>query len=226
MSNSATQHIGKLGGRKQRQANQAQCEADAALVKRLLAGDQSAFTALVDTHHTKLLRLARTFVQDGATAEEVVQDTWMGVLKGLHSFEGRSTLKTWIFRILTNRAQTRAKREGRSIAFSALVGPDEEPAVDPARFAKNGRWADPPKAWVSHTPEKQALLGEARAVIEEAIKELPPNQRAVVTLRDIEGLSPEDVCSTLEISESNHRVLLHRGRSKLRTALERRLNAS
>lgn len=198
---------------------------DLALVDRLLAGDESAFTALVDLYHGRLIRLALVFVSDRAAAEEVVQETWLGVLGGLRNFEGRSALKTWIFRILTNRAKTRGVRDARFVSFSSLADPDAEgePAVDPDRFTASGTWRQPPRPWTENTPERLLLRREAMAVLEEAIAGLPPNQRAVVTLRDVDGLDSGEVCDLLEISESNQRVLLHRGRTKLRRALARYL---
>ncbi len=194
------------------------------LLAGLRAGEESAFRILVERYHGALLRLARTFVSDHAVAEEVVQETWLGVINGLSSFEGRSSLKTWIFRILTNRAQTRGKREARSRPFSSLRDFDpteQEPAVDPSRFTPRGMWADPPQSWAKDTPEELLLRGEAVVVVNRALTELPANQRAVVTLRDVEGLDAEEVCNILEISETNQRVLLHRGRSRLRRMLER-----
>ncbi len=211
----------EVGGRsKTRQ--QAPSE-DLDLVERLLAGDEQAFAALVRRYQGPLLRLALVFVANRETAEEVVQETWLGVLNGLPTFEGRSALKTWIFRILINRARTRGSREARSIPFSSLKEPESEegPAVDPARFGPDGMWADPPRPWKEQSPEGLLLRGEAIAALQKAITELPPNLRAVVTLRDIEGLSSGDTCNALDISETNQRVLLHRARAKLRTALEK-----
>ncbi len=189
----------------------------------MLAGDEQAFTALVRRYQGHLLRLALVFVANRETAEEVVQETWLGVLNGLPTFEGRSALKTWIFRILINRARTRGSREARSLPLASLNQPESEgePAVDPARFGPDGMWADPPRPWREETPESLLLRGEAIASLQKAITELPPNLRAVVTLRDIEGLSSEDTCNALEISETNQRVLLHRARAKLRAALEK-----
>jgi RNA polymerase sigma-70 factor (ECF subfamily) len=184
--------------------------------------------SLVDQYHTSLVRLAMMYVPDRAVAEEAAQETWLGVLRGLDQFEGRSSLKTWIFRILTNRAKTRGQREARSIPYSDLWNPDEEPddpAVAPERFhpADHPRW---PHHWTTspgdwnQIPEERLLSQETRAVIQTAIEALPPAQREVITLRDIEGWSSEEVCSALEISETNQRVLLHRARSKVRCALE------
>lgn len=194
-----------------------------ALVKRLLAGDEAAFTQVVERYHGPLIRFAQLFVADRAVAEEVVQDTWLAVLNGLPSFEGRSALKSWIFGILSNRAKTRGIREKRTIAFSDLSVPGNEdrPAVDPDRFTSAGGWLTPPGRWDEDTPEKLLLRQEAFAVAEKAISELPANQRAVVTLRDVEGLDAIEVCNILEVSETNQRVLLHRARSKVRAALER-----
>lgn len=195
---------------------------DLALVQRLVAGDEAAFTSLVNRYHARLLRLAMTFVSDRTAAEEVVQDTWIGVINGLPKFEGRSALKTWIFRILTNRSKTRGVRDARSVPFSSLGKPDgeDEPAVDPARFQTDGMWANPPRRWDDDTPEKLLMRQEVLRRLEEEIAQLAPNQRAVVTLRDIEGLDSDEVCNILEISETNQRVLLHRARSKIRRALE------
>jgi len=198
---------------------------DRAVIEKLLAGDEAAFGSLVERYHGQLLRLALVFVSDRMAAEEVVQETWLGVLNGLKSFEGRSALKTWIFRILTNRAKTRGVRERRSIPFSALGDPDldHEPAVDPDRFTPQGMWADPPHRLDEDSPESLLLRKETMAAIAQAIAELPANQRAVLTMRDIEGLDADEVCNILEISETNQRVLLHRARSRLRLTLERDL---
>lgn len=195
---------------------------DRALLQQLLDGDEAAFTRLVDHFQGRLLRLALLFVSSRAIAEEVVQETWVGVLNGLGTFEGRSSLRTWIFRILTNRAKTRAVREGRSVPFSSLGDPEvhREPAVNPGRFQPDGAWAARPRRWDGETPEKLVMQKEALARLERALGELPPNQRAVVTLRDIDGLDSDEVCNVLEISETNQRVLLHRARSKLRSVLE------
>lgn len=191
------------------------------LVARLRAGEESALPELVRRYYGALMGLALVLVPTRAIAEEVVQDTWTCVVEGLDSFEGRSSLKTWICRILTNRAKTRLIREGRSIPFSALRGSDsDEPAVDPARFFPDGRWADPPRGWSDETPEKLLMQKEAMGCLERALQELPASQRAVVTLRDVEGFDSDEVCNVLNIRETNQRVLLHRARSKLRRALE------
>ena len=195
---------------------------DLALVKRMLAGDEAAFTHVVGRYHGSLIRVAMAFVASRDVAEEVVQETWLAVLSGLPAFEGRSTLKSWIFSILTNRAKTRGVRDKRTVAFSELSNPgSDEPAVDPQRFTSTGAWSAPPSRWDRDTPEQLLLRQEARGVMEKSIAELPPSQRAVVTLRDIEGLDAAEVCNILELSETNQRVLLHRGRSKVRAAFER-----
>jgi RNA polymerase sigma-70 factor (ECF subfamily) len=191
------------------------------LVARLRASDESAFNELVRRDHGALLRLALVFLPNRALAEEAVQDTWAAVVDGLSSFEGRSSLKTWILRILANRAKTRLTRESRSVPFSALKDSDlDEPVVDPSRFSSNGRWAAPPQRYDDDGPEKQLMHKEAIRCLERAMQELPPNQRAVVTLRDVEGLDSDEVCNILGVRETNQRVLLHRARSKLRRALE------
>jgi RNA polymerase sigma-70 factor, ECF subfamily len=194
------------------------------LVDGLRAGDESAFTRLVQEYGPSMLRVARMFVSSRAVAEEVVQEAWLGVLNGIGRFEGRSSLKTWIFRILTNTAKTRAVREGRSIPFSALGGDDEEGAIDPDRFLGDdtrfpGHWAAPPQRWEAQ-PERNLLASEVLEVIEREIAKLPPNQAIVVTMRDVEGFDADEVRNALEISETNQRVLLHRARTRLRRALE------
>jgi RNA polymerase sigma-70 factor (ECF subfamily) len=200
---------------------------DLRLIELLRSGNEAAFVLLVEQYNSSLLRLAKAFIPVSAVAEEIVQETWMGVLSGLKRFEGRSSLKTWIFRILTNCAKTRAQREGRSVPFSSLPEFDSnanEPAVDPDRFRPAdqqwaGQWVSFPRSW-DEIPEERILSGETRACIEGAIEALPPNQREVITLRDIEGWTAEETCSFLGVSEANQRVLLHRARSKVRRALE------
>ncbi len=195
------------------------------LVDALRAGDESAFTRLVEEYGPAMLRVARMFVSSRAVAEEVVQEAWVGVLNGIGRFEGRSSLKTWIFRILTNTAKTRAVREGRSVPFSSLAGEDEEGgAVDADRFLGGdtrfpGHWAAPPQRWEA-APEGRLLAAETLEVLEREIAKLPANQAVVVTMRDVEGFDADDVCNALDISETNQRVLLHRARTKLRRALE------
>ncbi len=194
---------------------------DTGLVRRLRAGDRTAFPGLVRRHGGALLRFARVFVRDEAVAEEVVQDTWMAVLEGLDEFEGRASFKTWLYRILANRARTRAVREGRSVPFSALERPEDgESAVDPERFDAAGMWRDPPVAWTDETPEHLALAAESRAVMEAAVAALPPVQRAVLVLRDEDGLETEEICNLLGLTVTNQRVLLHRARTRVRQALE------
>jgi RNA polymerase sigma-70 factor (ECF subfamily) len=194
---------------------------DAALVDRLRAGDEAAFAELVHDYQPSLLRFARVFTSNPTIAEDVVAETWLGVLKGIDRFEGRSSLKTWIFRILANTAKARAQREARSVPFSALEDAEGsfEPVVDRARFAGAGHWAVPPRAW----PEERLLGAESRAVVARAIAALPPTQRAVISLRDVEGWSADEVRNALELSETNQRVLLHRARAKVRAALEQYL---
>jgi RNA polymerase sigma-70 factor (ECF subfamily) len=195
---------------------------DHALVTALREGDEQTFASLVDGWSGWMLRLAREHVPTSSVAEEVVQETWLAVLNGIDRFEERSSLKTWIFRILTNRAKTRGARDGRVVPFSALAGSeDDEPSVDPDRFfgpdsATPGAWAAPPRAW----PEDVLLGREALDIIRMAIEELPEAQREVIRLRDVEGWSPMEVADALEISDGNQRVLLHRARSKVRAALE------
>lgn len=189
-----------------------------ALIAALKRGDEAAFRQLVATQQKSMLAFARTFLRDPAAAEEAVQDTWLALISGIAKFEGRSSLKSWTFAVLANIARTKAKRNGRMVSFTDMGYND--PAVDPDRFSGDGSWLSPPGQWSEINPERivggRQLLAHALAVLET----LPPNQRAVVTLRDIEGLTPEETCSILEVTEANHRILLHRGRSRIRAALE------
>jgi RNA polymerase sigma-70 factor, ECF subfamily len=195
---------------------------EAELVAKLRDGDEQAFTALVDRYHAPMRRLARTFVPTDAAADEVVQDTWLVVLDGIANFEQRSSFKTWLFRILVNRARTKGVREARSVPASALAADDDgdTPAVDPARFGERGRWSAPPQRWDGDTPENQVLRQELATALEHAIRALPERQRTVVVLRDVLGWTSEEVCNVLELEETNQRVLLHRARSRLRAMLE------
>lgn len=197
------------------------------LLAALRAGDESAFAALVDQYHAAMVRLASSYVGSQAVAEEVAQETWARALRSLDQFEGRSSLKTWLFRILTNTALTTAKREGRSIPFSDFA-PDaeDEPAVEPERFygpdhASHGWWAVHPTPWQAEALEDTVVRRELLARIQQAISGLPANQRAVITLHDVEGWETKDICNILGITETNERVLLHRARAKVRRALER-----
>ena len=203
--------------------------ADAPLVDALKRRDEAAFVQIVRQYHGQLLRLAMVYARSRAVAEEIVQDAWLGVVQGIDTFEGRSSFKTWLFRILVNRARTRAQREGRTIPFSSVWDASREPnepAVDPDRFLPATdrdwpfHWAVPPKAWGS-SPEAEVLARESLELVEHAIAELTPAQREVITLRDVEGWESEEVCNVLGISETNQRVLLHRARSRVRAALER-----
>jgi RNA polymerase sigma-70 factor (ECF subfamily) len=198
------------------------------LVARLRARDADAFMELVERYGPSMLRVALLFVATRAVAEEVVQETWLAVLAGIDRFEGRSSLKTWIFRILTNRAKTRGVREARSIPFSSLAPAElgsDEPSVDPDRFLpadhprRPGHWAAAPQSWAG-LPEDRLLAAETLEVISDAIDRLPPVQRAVISLRDVEGWGSEEVREALDLSEGNQRVLLHRARSKVRAVLE------
>src|SRR5713226_3083646 len=201
---------------------------DAALVERLRNRDEASFLELVHRHHGALVRLAQSFVNSTAIAEEVAQDTWVAVLQGVGRFEGRSSLKTWIFQILINRAKTRGVREARSVPFSTLSGLNSKggySSVDPTRFLSSddsehaGGWASQPQQW-DMTPEQLLLSQECRIFIEQAIASLPELQKEVITLRDVQGWDNEQICALLGISEANCRVLLHRARSRMRQALE------
>jgi RNA polymerase sigma-70 factor, ECF subfamily len=196
---------------------------DEQLLLALRRRDEQAFAALVDRYHARLVRLARLFVANEAVAEEVVQETWIGVLQGIDRFEGRSSFRTWLFRILTNQAKRRGQREARSIPFAAFSQADVddgEPAVAPERFLPAGdewagHWVSYPQNW-RELPEEEFLSQETRALVQQAIAALPMNQRMVITLRDVEGFPSAEVCSALAISETHQRVLLHRVRSKVR----------
>ena len=199
---------------------------DEQLVAALCRGDEAAFTELVDRHSPAMIRVAQTYVPSRAVAEEVVQETWIAVINGIDSFEGRSSLKTWIFRILTNIAMRGGAREKRSVPFAALAAAEDTggPSVDPDRFLPAdhelfpGHWAVMPARWP--TPEEGLLAGETRKVILAAIEALPKAQATVISLRDIEGWSSEEVCEALEITAGNQRILLHRARTKVRAAIE------
>jgi RNA polymerase sigma-70 factor, ECF subfamily len=181
---------------------------ESTLVAALRRGDERAFVDLVDAYTPGMRRFALGFVRTAAVADEVVQEAWVGVLRGIDRFEGRSSLKTWIYRIVANVARTRGVREARSVPFA------DEPHVDDARFAPDGHWIAPPEPW------QNVLEAELRGVVDAAIAALPEQQRLVIQLRDVEGWSSEEVCNVLELSETNQRVLLHRARSRVRTAVE------
>lgn len=197
---------------------------ESALVSALREGDEDAFIALVETHHPAMVRLAQHYVSSRAVAEEVVQDSWIGVLKGLPGFEGRSSLRSWIFQIVINQAKTRGQREARSVPTRSLAEDEDGPSVDPDRFfpdghpTQGGRWLHPVSNW--RVPHLEARASELREVIDREISLLPEKQAAVVRLRDGFGFSSAEVCDTLMISEANQRVLLHRARSRLRQRLE------
>lgn len=202
---------------------------EARLLAALRAGDEEAFAELVDRHHSALVRLARNYVPTQALAEEVAQDTWLAVIQGLDRFEGRSSLKTWIFRILVFRAQSRGVRERRTTPLSGLQDDGNEgPALPPERFQGSdalwaGHWAAPPRRWDGDS-EGRLLAAETRTRLREAIARLPPAQRDVIVLRDINGLNAAEVCEILGVTEGNQRVLLHRARSKVRSVLEQYLD--
>lgn len=197
------------------------------LLAALRRGDETAFSRVVTIHQGPLLRVARMYVGSQAVAEDVVQETWLGVLKGLDNFQGRCSLKTWIFQILINRARTRGEREGRMIPFSAMFDPKSdpgEPAIDPGQFNEGdpqwpGGWVTQPRNWGAN-PEQSLLSQELKACTQAAIESLPPSQREVITLRDVQGWTSEEVCNVLAVSETNQRVLLQRARSRVRQALD------
>jgi len=203
---------------------------DEQTVAALRAGDERAFRDLFARNYPMMKRVARTYVASEAVAEEIVQETWMAIVTGIDRFEGRSALGTWIFSILTNQARTHSARERRALPFSSVAPSDAEaPAVDPDRFqtgddAWPGHWATPPRPW--QKPERRLLSLEARDRLKAALAELPERQRVIVGLRDVDGHSAEEVCDLLGLSQENQRVLLHRGRSRLRAVLEEYLDAA
>jgi RNA polymerase sigma-70 factor, ECF subfamily len=190
-------------------------DSDADLVERARSGDEDAFAGLVGRYQNRLLRLAESLLPSRAVAEEVVQDTWLGVVRGIERFQGQSTFKTWLFRILVNRARTAGAREPR---FEPL-GRDSEAAVPAARFDRSGSWAVPPEAW-AEAAEDRVAAGQLAALIRGFLEQLPVSQRQVVLLRDVEGLPSQHVCQVLGIKDGHQRVLLHRGRARVRRLLD------
>jgi len=192
---------------------------DGELVARLRNGDEAAFVELIDRYNGSLLRFARTMVPNDAVAEEAVQDTWLGVVRGVAGFEGRSSLKTWLFRIVANRARTAGVRERK--AGTPLGFDSSTPSVAAGRFDEGGAWSDPPGAWATEVEQVDDRMEaeRLRPVVGGYLDDLPEGQRQVVTLRDVEGLAPDTVCELLGITDANQRVLLHRGRTRLRSAL-------
>jgi RNA polymerase sigma-70 factor (ECF subfamily) len=196
---------------------------EAVLVKALTAREPAALAFLIDTYHSSLVRVADQYVPSRSIAEEVVQDTWLAVIEGIDRFEQRATVKTWLYRILLNIARSRGTKERRSIPFALNSSLEPEPAVDPHRFRRysrrgRGQWKQPPEPWSD--PEEHILATEAHAVIRQAVGQLPPDQREVLTMRDVLGWTATETCDALSITDTNQRVLLHRARAKLRTALE------
>jgi len=195
------------------------------LIALLRKGDEEAFMSLVDRLQPMMLRVARMYVSSQAVAEEVVQEAWLGVLQGIDRFEGRSSLRTWILRIVSNIAKTKGQREGRSVPFTSLGGDDlDSPTLDPDRFLGSGdewsgHWSTIPADWRG-LPEDRLTSSETLGVVRKAIDSLPPMQAEVIRLRDVQGWSSEEVRNALDLSETNQRVLLHRARAKVRRALE------
>ncbi len=205
-------------------ATAATIETDEQLLLRIRAGDEAAFLVLVERYQSAFRRIAGSLAPSAAVADEIVQEGWSAILQGLQSFEGRSSVKTWLFRILINRARTRSERERRSVPFSALEPAEGAPELDGSAFTTDGHWASRVRSgWDEDTPETQLLRAETMRLLEMALSALPAQQRTVVTLRDIEGLDSAEVCNVLGISETNQRVLLHRGRVRLRGALAEHL---
>lgn len=204
----------------------AQENRDSALLARLMQGDEGAFAELVTRHHSALIRMAMGHVADREVAEEVVQDTWMAVIEGLDRFEGRSSLRTWIFGIMIHKAKDRGVREKRHVNFSSFESVDDEgeEAVDPSRFHQSGEWAGhwafPPQPWDDQTPEKLLVSQQAVNALNKAIEALPKTLKDVLILRDVEGVDAKEVCEILKISETNLYVRLHRARERVRQAVE------
>ncbi|HSE80275.1 MAG TPA: sigma-70 family RNA polymerase sigma factor [Gaiellaceae bacterium] len=201
---------------------------DLKLIELLRAGDEDAFMSLVDRLQPMMLRIARMYVASQAVAEEVVQEAWLGVLQGIDRFEGRSTLRTWILRIVTNIAKTRGARESRSVPFASLAGDDlDAPTFDPDRFLGTGEewaghWSTFPSDWRG-APEERLVSSETLGAVADAIAALPPMQAEVIRLRDVLGWTSEEVRNALDLTETNQRVLLHRARAKVRRAIEREM---
>lgn len=193
-------------------------------IAKLRSGDERAFMELVERHHAGLLRMAQIFVSDRALAEEIVQETWLAVIHGIDAFEGRASIKTWIFAIMTNQAKRHASKARRTINLSALDRLDAEDLydVDASRFAGNGHWLEPPLRWRIN-PEERLQRAQLLDVIKGCIESLPEKQRIVVTMRDVQGFTTQDVTSVLGISEGNQRLLLHRARAAIRLAIETHL---
>ena len=189
---------------------------DDELIPKLLAQDETAYAQVVSAYHGLMVHFARAIVGE-AIADEVAQEAWVAVLRALPKFQRRSSLKTWILRIVSNTAKSRLRHESRSVSLDDNF---DEPIVDPSRFKPNAHWASPPAMWHGETPDALLESSELREVIDKALDKLPPMQRATVTLRDMQGLDMETICKILEISESNGRVLLHRGRSSIQMAIE------
>ena len=202
---------------------------DQRIIIGLRAGDETVFAEMVDRYHGSLVRVAMRYTASRAVAEEVVQDTWIGVIEGIDRFEGRSTVKTWLYRILIYRARARGERERRTTPMSALAYDDSAPSVPTERFRGSdalwaGHWATPPQRWDGDA-EERLLAGEARGIIDAVIAELPPAQREVIVMRDLSHFTAAEVCDVLDLSEANQRVLLHRARSRVRAALEEYIDA-
>ena len=189
---------------------------DDELIPRLLAKDEAAYNQVVTAYHGLMVHFAKAIVGE-AIADEVAQETWVAVLRALPKFQRRSSLKTWILRIVSNTAKSRLRHESRSVSMDDKL---DQPIVDPSRFKPNSHWSNPPKMWHADTPDELLASTELRTCIDQALKDLPPMQRAAIALRDMQGLNMETICNILEISESNGRVLLHRGRSSVQAAIE------
>lgn len=194
-----------------------QLPADTELIPRLLAGDEAAYTQVVSAYHGLMIHIAKAIV-GGTIADEVAQESWVSVMRALPKFEGRSSLKTWILRIVSNTAKSRLRHESRTISLDSII--DDQPIVDPARFKTSGHWSNPPPMWHGDSPDALLASTELRECIHDALSALPPMQRSVLTLRDMQDFDMDTICKILEVSESNGRVLLHRARSSIQQAID------
>lgn len=213
---------GRVGRTPEPHQSSAVTSEEGVLIASLRQGDEGAFQELVTRHHSGLIRMAMGYVADREVAEEVVQDTWMAVINALDRFEGRSSLRTWIFGIMIHKAKDRGVREKRHTTFSSFesAGDDGEETMDPSRFHQAGHWAFPPQPWDEQTPEKLLASQQAVTAMNQAIEELPPTLKAVLILRDIDGVDAKEACDILKITESNLYVRLHRARERVRQAVE------
>jgi len=222
-----TRTAGRNRPRSARASAPSAAQEDSSLVTRLQAGDEAAFNVLVDRYHGALVRVSMNYVADLSVAEEVVQEAWLGVIEGIGGFEGRSSLKSWLFSIVIHKAKDRGVREKRYVSMTLSDSEDaEEPAVDPSRFRASGEWGLPPQQWDELTPERLLESSQHLTLLQRAIAELPATLREVLVMRDLEDMDCKDICALLKITESNLYVRLHRARERVRAALEPQLQGA